>query len=68
MFLSFVSFICMVIMLLLIYTAAIREDQNLENTSYGLFSGGFMIMCFLTGLEVFRDSNKVIFDYNAELK
>lgn len=67
-FLTFVSFVAIVSMTVMIYLALMQDDSNLERTGYGLFAGGFIIMSCLAIYETFRDSKFMVFHFTERLK
>lgn len=67
-FLYFISCVLVATFLVLIYIAAINEDEHLENTAYGMASAAFIIMASLTAYETTRDSKFMIYHFSEKLK
>jgi hypothetical protein len=67
-FLTLISFITIISMMVMIFLGLTNDDYNLERTGYGLFSGGFIIMSSLAIYETFRDSKFMVFHFTEKLK
>ena len=67
-FLSLIAFITVFAFLAIFYIAIKNNNIDLQNTSYGLLSGGFLIMTCLSFFEAARESHNYIFRYNNKLR
>ena len=66
--LSFVSFITVLVFLLTMYLALAHGNVYLEKVSYGLIVSAMLIMAVLTGREITRNSNDVVFHYKEQVQ
>ena len=66
--LSFVSFITVLAFILTMYFAIAHENVYLEKISYGLIASAILIMGVITGREICRNSNDVVFHYKEQVQ